>query len=62
MDSLTLKMEAAGYSETSVNIYQSTRRNIPGDYNVQQYHREIFKSRNVEIVLVGDQPDAQFLL
>ena len=32
-DCLTLKMEAVGSSETSVPIYQFTRRHIPEDYD-----------------------------
>lgn len=33
-DCLTLKMEAVGSSETSVPVYQITRRHIPEDYDL----------------------------
>jgi hypothetical protein len=32
---IALMMEAASTSETSVNFYQTTRRNIPGDSHLQ---------------------------
>jgi hypothetical protein len=31
---ITLMMEAVNFSETSVNIYHTTRRNIPEDEDV----------------------------
>jgi hypothetical protein len=40
-------MEAASTSETSVNFYQTTRRNIPEDSNL----RFFFHFSNDEIVL-----------
>ena len=41
---LILKMESVRPFETSVNIYQSKRRNIPDDFNFQQRHCEKLKS------------------
>jgi hypothetical protein len=35
-EGITLMMEAASTSETSVNFYQITRRNIPEDSHLQQ--------------------------
>jgi hypothetical protein len=37
-------MEAASTSETSVNFYQTTRRNIPEDSHLHNRHRENLKS------------------
>jgi hypothetical protein len=34
---LTLMMEAVNTSETSVNVYQTTRRNSPEDSHVQKF-------------------------
>jgi hypothetical protein len=34
---ITLMMEAAGTSETSLNFYQTTRRNIPEDSHLESY-------------------------
>jgi hypothetical protein len=34
-DDVAVMMEAAGTSETSVNFYQTTRRNIPEDSHLQ---------------------------
>lgn len=33
-DTCSIKMEAVRFSEISVTIYQSTRRNIPGDVDI----------------------------
>jgi hypothetical protein len=41
----TLMMEAAGSSETSVHIYRTTRRHIPGDSNLHNHLSENFESR-----------------
>jgi hypothetical protein len=41
---IALKMEAASTSETSVNFYQTTRRNIPEDSHLHTRHRENLKS------------------
>jgi hypothetical protein len=35
-------------SEISVNIYQTTRRNIPEDSHLHTPHREILKSHQVQ--------------
>jgi hypothetical protein len=40
-------LEAAGSSETSVNIYQITRRNIPQGNLLLTRHRENLKSQQV---------------
>jgi hypothetical protein len=37
-------MEAACSSETSVNMYQTTRRNISEDSNLHRHHFVNFKS------------------
>jgi hypothetical protein len=34
---IALMMEAANTSETSVNVYQTTRRNIPEDCHLREY-------------------------
>jgi hypothetical protein len=41
---ITLMMEAASTSETSVNFYRTTRRNIPEDSNLHTRCRENLKS------------------
>jgi hypothetical protein len=41
---IALMMEAAITSETSVNFYQTTRRNIPDDNHLHNGHREKLKS------------------
>jgi hypothetical protein len=41
---IALMMEAASTSETSVNFYQTTRRNIPENSNLHTRHRENLKS------------------
>jgi hypothetical protein len=41
---VALKMEAASTSETSVNFYQTTRRNIPEDIHLRTSRRENLKS------------------
>jgi hypothetical protein len=43
---IALMMEAASTSETSVNFYQTTRRNIPKDSNLHSRRSENLKSRN----------------
>jgi hypothetical protein len=35
---IALMMKAAGISETSVNIYQNTWRNIPEDSHIQSFN------------------------
>jgi hypothetical protein len=40
---ISLMMEAAGTSETSVNFYQTTRRNIPEDSQHHIRRRENLK-------------------
>jgi hypothetical protein len=40
----SLAMEEANTSETSVNFYQTTRRNIPADNNLHTCRRENLKS------------------
>jgi hypothetical protein len=37
-DLIALKMKAARTSETSVNFYQTTRRNIPEDSHLQSLY------------------------
>jgi hypothetical protein len=44
---ITLMMEAASTSETSVNFYQTTRRNIPEDSHLHTHRRENIKSHHV---------------
>jgi hypothetical protein len=41
---IALMMEAASTSETSVNFYQTTRRNNPEDSHLHNRHRENLKS------------------
>jgi hypothetical protein len=41
---IALMMEAASTSETSVNFYQTTRRNIPEDNHLHTRRRENLKS------------------
>jgi hypothetical protein len=41
-------MEAANTSETSVNFYQTTRRNIPEDSHFDTRHRKNLKSRQIQ--------------
>jgi hypothetical protein len=40
---IALMMEAASTSETSVNLYQSTRRYNPEDSHIHSHRRENFK-------------------
>jgi hypothetical protein len=42
-----IMVEAAGASETLVNIYRSTRRNIPEDSHLHTRYRENFKSYEI---------------
>jgi hypothetical protein len=42
--SIITAMEAVSSSETSVNIYQTTRRNIPEDSHLHARRRENLKS------------------
>jgi hypothetical protein len=42
-------MEAASTSETSVNFYQTTRRNDPEDSHLYIRRREILKSHSVSV-------------
>jgi hypothetical protein len=44
---IALKMEAVNTSETSVNIYQTTRRNIPEDSHLHTRLRENPKSHQI---------------
>jgi hypothetical protein len=46
-----LIMEAASTSETSVNFYQTTRRNNPEDSQLRTRRRENLKSHNQETYL-----------
>jgi hypothetical protein len=41
-----MMMEAVGISETSVNFYESTWRNIPEDSHIHIRHRENLKSHS----------------
>jgi hypothetical protein len=45
-----LVMEAASTSETSVNSYQTTRRNIPDDSHLHTRRRENLKLTNLKQV------------
>jgi hypothetical protein len=40
-------MEATSTSETSVNLYQTTRRNIPEDSHLHNRRREKMKSHSI---------------
>jgi hypothetical protein len=51
----TLMMETASTSETLVNFYQTTRRNIPEDSHLHIRHRENLKSHKVKKVARGEQ-------
>jgi len=44
---LSIMMEAAGTSETSVNFHETAERNIPEDCYLHTRCREILKSHNV---------------
>jgi hypothetical protein len=44
-------MEAARTSETSVNVYQTTRRNNPEDSHLRTHHRENLKSYLISYLL-----------
>jgi hypothetical protein len=48
---ITLIMEAASTSETSVNFYQTVWRNIPEDSHLHTYSRENLKSRHFCVVI-----------
>jgi hypothetical protein len=43
---IVLMMEAASTSETPVNFYQTTQRNIPEDGHLHSRRRENLKSHN----------------
>jgi hypothetical protein len=43
---ITLMMEAASISETSVNFYQTTRGNVPEDIHFHTRRRENLKSQH----------------
>ena len=45
LDWLTLNINALRFFETSLDIYQSTRRNIPEDLNLERHRCENLKSR-----------------
>jgi hypothetical protein len=45
-----LMMKAASTSETSVNFYQTLRRNNPEDSNLHNRRRENLKSHNVNMI------------
>jgi hypothetical protein len=46
---VALMMEAASTSKTSVNFYQTTRRNTPEDSHLHTRRLENLKSHNIEI-------------
>jgi hypothetical protein len=48
---IALMMEAAGTSETSVNFYKTTRRNIPEDSHLHTRRCENLKSHQEERAL-----------
>jgi hypothetical protein len=45
MAMIVLMLEAANTSETSVNVYHTTRRNIPEDSHLHTRSRENLKSQ-----------------
>jgi hypothetical protein len=47
---VALMMEATRTSETSGNVYQTTRRNIPEDSHLHTSRRENLKSHTVNII------------
>jgi hypothetical protein len=49
-------MEALSTSETSVNIYQTTRRNIPQHIHIHTRRRENLKSHHIPVTL-GSQEE-----
>jgi hypothetical protein len=49
-------MEAASTSETLVNFYQTTWRNIPEDSHLHTRRRENLKSQNRETLLYPSVP------
>jgi hypothetical protein len=55
---ITLMMEAVHTSETSVNFYQTTRRNMPEDRYLHTRRYENWKSHNLPSVSIKDR---QFL-
>jgi hypothetical protein len=59
---ITLMMEAASTSETSVNFYQTTQRNNPEDSHLHTRRRENLKShlkgcKGVEWIHLAQDPD-----
>jgi hypothetical protein len=44
---IALMMEAPSTSETLVNFYQTTRRNIPEDNHLRTHRRENLKSHRL---------------
>jgi hypothetical protein len=48
---IVLMMEAADTSETSVNLYQTTWRNIPEDSRLHTCRRENLKSHTVSSII-----------
>jgi hypothetical protein len=50
-----LMMEEANTSETSVNFYQTTRRNNPEDSHLQTRRRENLKSHNMNLSLFAPE-------
>jgi hypothetical protein len=48
--------------ETSVTLYQSVRRNIPGDFNLQQYRCKTLKLRKLSpVICVGEKREPVFM-
>jgi hypothetical protein len=47
ISAIALMMETASTSETPVNIYQNTRRNIPEDSHLHTRRREYLKSHEI---------------
>jgi hypothetical protein len=45
VETAVLKMEAAGFSETSICIYQNVRRHIPEEESFHSHCRENLKSQ-----------------
>jgi hypothetical protein len=49
LDCFTLKMAAVRPFETSVNVYQSARRKIPGDLSIKQQHCDNLNSSKFNV-------------
>jgi hypothetical protein len=50
-----MMIEAASTYETSVNFYQTTRRNIPEDSHIHSRSRKNLKSRLAELLSASQE-------